>query len=1038
MRILAKLLIMLFFAGIVCLQYGFSLAKNQKPVDTPEYVKGRIIVKLKGKAAAKREVYRRLGRKVLIGIDSIDAANKRMGVREIRKPFPKIKNASLDIRYGFSRTMIFEIPENMDPVSFAQELSMDPNVEYAEPDGIAQVCVIPNDPSYNVQWHLNNTGQTGGIAGCDIKAETIWEKTQGDSSVIIAIVDTGIDLDHEDLVKNIWINSDEISGNGIDDDGNGYIDDVNGGDFVNKDNDPNDDYHHGTHVAGIAGAVGNNGIGVAGVAWNCRLMPVKVLGSTGSGYLSWVAEGIIYAADNGAKIINMSLGGREASTILRDACDYAYTRGCLIVAALGNDSGVLNQYPACYDSVIAVGATDDNDQKAEFSNYGPKLELTAPGVNIYSTYIGNTYRASSGTSMATPVISGSAALLWSLYPKMTNGEIRLSLREMTDDLGDAGFDNEYGYGRIDLSKMLSILRVPSMYPRIQDAINVARNGDIVSVSAGTYTENIVMKGGVKLIGQGYKETIINGVMFSNISNAEINSFVITGGADGVKFENCIDGVIKNCYIYNNTNAGINIINSMPEIINCTIENNTYGIYTDKTSKPMIRNNIIVFNTNTGIYVETGGTAELGYNDVWNNMIVDYYNISAGPGDISQDPKFDSWLPDATNDYSMYLYDKRLSPGSPCINAGYDIDGSRIDMGVLGGVDFSPKAVISSSDKFPMFMVTEGEGMSVNAGDSMPSPWPTEGEINSYKWEIDDISASFSTTTESKTEILFDVSGNYVIRVTVATARGIASSVEKSINVCEGVTKHVPRDYYTIKNALNAADCGDKIVVQPGTYFESNLEIPEGVMLSGIDPRYTVIENNESSSPTVNLRRGNNIISGMAIVGGSRSIFICPEIDSMKIILERNILYGAYYYGIHYYNYYNMFWGCKFRNNIIGSCMSGMYIFSSDTCNVIIHNNTIVDVSGYAIYFRSDSKDSNIDIRNNIAYGRDIYGVLTTGYFYIAYNNVRSYIGVSSSIGGINTDPGFIHFTDDDNPFNDDLRLSGSPCIDTGDPDPSFL
>ncbi|RLI03228.1 hypothetical protein DRO30_01405, partial [Candidatus Bathyarchaeota archaeon] len=279
-----------------------------------------------------------------------------------------------------------------------------------------------------------------------IEANWAWNVTLGSSSVLVAVIDTGIDYEHPDLAAN-------------------YV--PLGYDWVNYDSDPLDDYGHGTHCAGIIAAVINNSLGIAGLA-QVKIMAEKCLNSWGYGYWDWVASGIIHAVDAGADIISMSFGGYADSQLLHDAIKYAYDTGVLLVAAAGNDNTNMKHYPACYDEVIAVAATDEYDNKAYFSNWGDWIELAAPGVNIYSTmptyYVtlndfgySMNYDYLSGTSMACPHVSGVAALLWSLYPNKTRDWIRLWLRCTADDLGSPGFDVYYGYGRINVRKAVEEL-----------------------------------------------------------------------------------------------------------------------------------------------------------------------------------------------------------------------------------------------------------------------------------------------------------------------------------------------------------------------------------------------------------------------------------------------------------------------------------------------------------------------------------------------------------------------------------------------------
>lgn len=314
------------------------------------------------------------------------------------------------------------------------------DVMYAEPNYIVNIQTTPNDPNFSELWGLHNTGQAGGTVDADIDAPESWDVQTGSNNVVIAVIDTGVDYNHPDLAANIWINPGEIAGDGIDNDGNGFIDDVRGWDFYNNDNDPFDDNSHGTHCAGIIGAVGSNGIGVAGVNWNAKIMPLKFLNSDGSGTTLDAVNAVNYAAANGAYVMSNSWGGGEYSQTLKDAITAANAAGILFVAAAGNagsDNDAAVFYPASYDvpNVVAVAATDRNDQKASWSNYGAtSVDLGAPGADIYSTVPGNSYAYKSGTSMATPYVSGVAGLIKAQYPALASDGIKARLLGGADSI----------------------------------------------------------------------------------------------------------------------------------------------------------------------------------------------------------------------------------------------------------------------------------------------------------------------------------------------------------------------------------------------------------------------------------------------------------------------------------------------------------------------------------------------------------------------------------------------------------------------------
>ena len=306
-------------------------------------------------------------------------------------------------------------------MTVAQAVKMfrnDPNVAYAEPNYYYHLDIIPNDTHFGLFWGMHNTGQnvngTTGTDDKDIDAPEAWDITIGADRVVVAVIDSGVDGSHPDLSANLWTNSGEIPGNGLDDDGNGYVDDIRGWDFANKDNNPADDNGHGTHVTGIIAAVGNNGIGVAGVAWNAKIMALKSFRADGSGLTSDAILAIADANLMGADVINNSWGGAPNSQAL---FDMIRSSSAMVVFAAGNsgqNNDLIPHYPSSYTSanILAVAATDPNDNLALFSNFGVTLvDVATPGVNILSTLSGGGYDYKSGTSMAVPFATGVAALL---------------------------------------------------------------------------------------------------------------------------------------------------------------------------------------------------------------------------------------------------------------------------------------------------------------------------------------------------------------------------------------------------------------------------------------------------------------------------------------------------------------------------------------------------------------------------------------------------------------------------------------------------
>ncbi len=320
-------------------------------------------------------------------------------------------------------------------------LAQEEGVLWAEPNGriYATGAITPNDTYYlPIQWNLRR-----------IRLPEAWAITTG-SEAPIAVLDTGIDLDHVDLAAKIWMNEAEIPGNGLDDDANGYVDDVHGWNFVAGTAllaaEP-----HGTHVAGIAAAHTDNGIGIAGVSWQSTVMPLQVMQNR-TGEFADLAEGIIYAADNGARVLNLSLGGdlngQNPPQTVEEAIAYARGRGCLLVVSSGSTDGAV-LYPASSPETLAVAATTTTDAVWSDSNRGPEVDVSAPGAGIYSLSTDDRYTTMTGTSQAAPHVSGLAALIWSRQPILTADQVAHIITDTAQDVNAAGWDEWTGWGRID-------------------------------------------------------------------------------------------------------------------------------------------------------------------------------------------------------------------------------------------------------------------------------------------------------------------------------------------------------------------------------------------------------------------------------------------------------------------------------------------------------------------------------------------------------------------------------------------------------------
>ncbi|MGZ3780351.1 MAG: S8 family serine peptidase [Pseudobdellovibrionaceae bacterium] len=377
----------------------------------PESVPGEFIVKLKDSVSLT---------------DNINTLSSQLG-SYIKSTIPRQNIVVI-------KRPMFEIQAQV-----IKTLAQNPLVDIVEPNFVYKINKIPNDPMFDQLWGMNNVGQAdsqnrSGLAGVDIGAVQAWDITTGSKDVVVAVIDTGIDYTHPDLVGNLWTNKAELDGQaGVDDDNNGIVDDIYGANFVNANKptgNPMDDHGHGSHCSGTIGASGDDGKGIVGVAWNVRIMGVKFLAANGSGSLDGALKGIDYAISKGAKIMSNSWGGGGYSETLKQAIERANASGALFVAAAGNESNnndATPSYPASYEvpNVLSVAAIDNKGQLASFSNYGKaKVHVAAPGVNIVSSILKGSYDSWSGTSMATPHVSGLAVLLASNEPTLSNIEMK--------------------------------------------------------------------------------------------------------------------------------------------------------------------------------------------------------------------------------------------------------------------------------------------------------------------------------------------------------------------------------------------------------------------------------------------------------------------------------------------------------------------------------------------------------------------------------------------------------------------------------------
>ncbi len=484
-----NLILVLFLTVTPLLVWAANSAGLTSSQEQPLYAPGKIVVKFKsGSSEFNYDPAKSVRSKTEFA--SINAKLYKWDVQQADKTFAKAKRPFDTSKTDLSCVYELSFAADVDVAAIAADIAACENVEYAEPVYLYKQFEIPYDPNFGYQNYLQT-----------VMLDKAWDVGKGSKDIIVAVIDDGVDWHHEDLAENIWNNlGEDVNGDGqitdadvnnFDDDGNGYIDDFRGWDFIHvpddwstylqplddsdgkiPDNDPYGMGGHGTHVAGIAGAVSDNGIGIAGASWGCSIMPLKC-GWVAQGYLeSFIYEGykaIFYAVDNGANIINMSWGGEGYSKLHQDLVNYAWEHGVFVIASAGNYASDTPIYPGAYNHVFNVAGTgNDNDQVYSFTNYGDWIDISAPGVTIYSTLNDNNYGYKSGTSMAAPLVAGIAGLLWSQYPDWSLDQITDQLIATADNIDDVNPDYRglLGAGRVNAFRALtespSLIKIESL------------------------------------------------------------------------------------------------------------------------------------------------------------------------------------------------------------------------------------------------------------------------------------------------------------------------------------------------------------------------------------------------------------------------------------------------------------------------------------------------------------------------------------------------------------------------------------------------
>ncbi len=487
----------------------------------------------------KSEIQKRIiSKELLSSQESIPLNTQNSGVSYLARGIVK------DVD-DLSRIVKVTFQSEQNAENFLSIANDDPFIEYVQKGNVYKIDYTPNDSLVSEQWALNK-----------IQAFDAWNITAGSDTVLIGIIDTGIDFEHLDLKSQFYLNPGEIgldnSGkdkrtNNFDDDGNGFVDDFmgwdftdrvgfpfdsTGGDYLNWDNNPKDEQGHGTYIAGIAGASMNNLYGIAGIAPRSKLINIRAFDPNGYGEEDDVAAAILYAVQMGAKVINMSFGDNAFSFVLRDVIRYAYSRGVVLIASAGNSNSSNPHYPSGYSEVICVGNSTSDDLVASSSNYGSTLDLVAPGSLIMTTAMNNNYAIISGTSASAPFVSGAAALILSLE-NFTNEEVKQILKSTSDDIGNPGWDLKSGAGRLNLFKAVSVI-APSKIKfnsPTQDFATSANTLDINATVLSPYFVRYELFYGMGLNPNNWTPLVQNGL--SQFSNQNIYSLNISTFADTV-------------------------------------------------------------------------------------------------------------------------------------------------------------------------------------------------------------------------------------------------------------------------------------------------------------------------------------------------------------------------------------------------------------------------------------------------------------------------------------------------------------------------
>ncbi len=963
------------------------------------------------------------------------------------------------------------------------------DVEYAELNYTFSIYTEPNDPLYPLQWALNNTGQMypasggyndpPGTADADVDAPEAWQIEAGDSNVVVAIIDTGVDYSHRDLEHNMWINADEVPGNGIDDDNNGYIDDIFGYDFVGYiqtggDGDPRDDNGHGTHCAGIAAADGNNGLDISGLCRQAGIMAVKFLDADGSGYSADAVAAIYYAVANDARVISNSWGGGSYSKALEEAIAYAASMDVIVVAAAGNDNWDIPQYPAYYEGVIAVAATNSNDQKAPFSNFGDWVDIAAPGVDILSlladgTGAGTIYddytTVASGTSMACPHVAGASALLLSVNPTLTPTEVYEVLAEGTDAIspgictsgrlnlfnsaklmhGHMALDRDY-YMCSDLVR-ICLLDSGRIGGGTLQMIAATSGGDLEAV---TLTE---LDGGTGVFaGQiaTTAETVAPGNGLLEVAHDQAITVTYQDNDDGLGSpQNLVASAVIDCQPPTVASVEIDPFGQEPTVTFATDEQTAGKVHFGRrrwklhhtvgdTNSASVEHTIIL----EPVLPETRYYFVVEAADLAGNVTVDdnsgkYYRLTTdGPGPI--------YVPYDYNTIQEAIYHSWDGGTVWVADGSYTENGNR-------DIDFRARAITVTSINGPEYCVIDcnadqeqqHRGFVFDSGEQAESILQGFTIINGYALRGGAVWCTYSSPTiknclftANNTEFLGGAISNFESNPIIANcaftdnhAEGYGGGIDNDINSSPEIVN------CTFSN--NTADYGGAIT----NFYQCDATIIDCNFEDNTSQREGGAVDNIYSSPTISK---SSFTGNSSAIGGAAASVIAsdPHITNCRFSSNSAGIYGGAIY-------------TEYRcNPVISNCLlagNAAYVggtiynrtSKSSVINCTLTGNSAILTTGGIISSQTSTTQSEITVSNCIFWNNsDISGTdqqaqlfVPSGSVLANYNCIQGWTGLLGGVGNFGDDPCFVEagYYDPCNIWvdGDYHLLRGSPCIDSG-------